>query len=52
MISAGESSGEIDEAAKEWEHELMQSNLDKELDELNKRLKQKEVFFHAFVLGA
>ncbi|KAJ6678387.1 KINESIN-LIKE PROTEIN KIN-4B [Salix viminalis] len=39
---SGDSSGEIDEAAKEWEHTLIQSTMDKELDELNKRLEQKE----------
>uniref|UniRef100_A0A516IJE7 Kinesin motor domain-containing protein n=1 Tax=Turnera subulata TaxID=218843 RepID=A0A516IJE7_9ROSI len=38
----GGSSGEIDEAAKEWEHALKQSTMDKELNELNKRLEQKE----------
>lgn len=39
---SGDSSGEIDEAAKEWEHTLIQSTMDKELNELNKRLEQKE----------
>ncbi|KAJ6916320.1 chromosome-associated kinesin KIF4A-like isoform X2 [Populus alba x Populus x berolinensis] len=39
---SGDSSGEIDEAAKEWEHTLRQSTMDKELNELNKRLEQKE----------
>ncbi|XP_011005798.1 PREDICTED: chromosome-associated kinesin KIF4A-like isoform X1 [Populus euphratica] len=39
---SGDSSGEIDEAAKEWEHTLVQSTMDKELNELNKRLEQKE----------
>ncbi|KAJ6740355.1 KINESIN-LIKE PROTEIN KIN-4B [Salix purpurea] len=39
---SGDSSGEIDEAAKEWEHTLIQSTMDKELHELNKRLEQKE----------
>ncbi|KAJ9177288.1 hypothetical protein P3X46_012523 [Hevea brasiliensis] len=41
-VLSGESSGEIDEAAKEWEHALMQSTMDKELTELNRRLEQKE----------
>ncbi|XP_043804697.1 kinesin-like protein KIN-4A isoform X2 [Manihot esculenta] len=41
-VLSGESSGEIDEAAKEWEHALMQSTMDKELNELNRRLEQKE----------
>lgn len=37
-------SGVIDEeAAKEWEHTLLQDSMDKELHELNKRLEQKEV---------
>ena len=31
-----------EEAAKEWEHTLLQNTLDKELNELNKRLEQKE----------
>ncbi|XP_033513292.1 kinesin-like protein KIN-4A isoform X2 [Nicotiana tomentosiformis] len=31
-----------EEAAKEWEHTLLQDSLDKELNELNRRLKQKE----------
>ncbi|KAK6938656.1 Kinesin motor domain, partial [Dillenia turbinata] len=36
-------SKEIDEEeAKEWEHTLLQSTMDKELNELNKRLEQKE----------
>lgn len=48
--SAGECSGEIDEAAREWEHALMQSTMDKELNELNKRLEQKEVAFMGLVL--
>ncbi|EEF29115.1 kinesin-like protein KIN-4A isoform X2 [Ricinus communis] len=39
---SGESSGEIDEAAKEWEHALIRSTMDKELIELNRRLEQKE----------
>ncbi|XP_030496212.1 kinesin-like protein KIN-4A isoform X1 [Cannabis sativa] len=33
---------EIDEVAKEWEHTLLQNSMDKELDELNKRLEEKE----------
>ncbi|XP_062098405.1 kinesin-like protein KIN-4A isoform X2 [Humulus lupulus] len=34
---------EIDEeVAKEWEHTLLQSSMDKELHELNKRLEEKE----------
>uniref|UniRef100_A0A6M2EL02 Kinesin motor domain-containing protein n=1 Tax=Populus davidiana TaxID=266767 RepID=A0A6M2EL02_9ROSI len=41
-VISGDSSGEIDEAAKEWEHTLIQSTMDKELNELNKRLEQKE----------
>lgn len=43
-ISAGEDSREMDEvAAREWEHALLQNTMDKELNELNKRLEQKEV---------
>lgn len=37
-------SGDMDEeAAKEWEHTLLQDTMDKELNELNRRLEQKEV---------
>ncbi|KAA8528505.1 hypothetical protein F0562_035860 [Nyssa sinensis] len=39
--SAGDS-GEIDEVTKEWEHKLLQNSMDKEMNELNKRLEQKE----------
>lgn len=39
---AGGSPREIEEATKEWEHELKQSTMDKELNELNNRLQQKE----------
>ncbi|XP_016474201.2 kinesin-like protein KIN-4A isoform X3 [Nicotiana tabacum] len=36
-------SGDMDEeAAKEWEHTLLQDTMDKELNELNRRLEQKE----------
>ncbi|CAK9148813.1 unnamed protein product [Ilex paraguariensis] len=35
-------SGDIDEAAKETEHILLQDSMDKELTELNRRLEQKE----------
>ncbi|XP_024019524.1 kinesin-like protein KIN-4A [Morus notabilis] len=38
----GENHGEINVATKEREHELLQNTLDKELNELNKRLEQKE----------
>ncbi|KAF3438996.1 hypothetical protein FNV43_RR17271 [Rhamnella rubrinervis] len=39
---SGENSREIDEATKEWEHEILQNTMDKELNELNKHLEQKE----------
>ncbi len=44
-LFAGEASGaaEAEAEAKEWEHTMLQENLDKELQELNKRLEQKEV---------
>ncbi|XP_042507503.1 kinesin-like protein KIN-4A isoform X2 [Macadamia integrifolia] len=43
VIIAGDNSKEIDEeVAKEWEHTLLQNTMDKELNELNKRLEQKE----------
>ncbi|XP_020234162.1 kinesin-like protein KIN-4A isoform X2 [Cajanus cajan] len=35
-------SREIEEVAKEWEHNLLQNSMDRELHELNKRLEQKE----------
>ncbi|KAL6982936.1 Kinesin-like protein KIN-4A [Sarracenia purpurea var. burkii] len=35
-------SGETDEVAKEWEHTILQNSMDEELNELNKRLEQKE----------
>ncbi|KAH7671958.1 Plus-end-directed kinesin ATPase protein [Dioscorea alata] len=39
----GVNSKEIDEeAAKEWEHTMLQNTMGKELNELNKRLEQKE----------
>ncbi|KAJ4962505.1 hypothetical protein NE237_022444 [Protea cynaroides] len=42
-VSSGDNSKEIDEeVAKEWEHTLLQNTMDKELNELNKRLEQKE----------
>ncbi|XP_004288009.1 PREDICTED: chromosome-associated kinesin KIF4A-like [Fragaria vesca subsp. vesca] len=41
-ISSGENSGEIDEVTKEWEHQRLQNSLDMELNDLNKRLEQKE----------
>ncbi|RDY01938.1 Kinesin-like protein KIN-4A [Mucuna pruriens] len=37
-----EDSREADEAAKELEHVLLQNTMDKEMNELNKRLEQKE----------
>ncbi|KAG4943633.1 hypothetical protein JHK85_048279 [Glycine max] len=39
---SGEDSKETDEAAKELEHVLLQNTMDKEMNELNKRLEQKE----------
>ncbi|KAJ4965283.1 hypothetical protein NE237_017132 [Protea cynaroides] len=43
MITAGDNSKDIDEeVTKEWEHTLLQNTMDKELNELNKRLEQKE----------
>ncbi|XP_065875239.1 kinesin-like protein KIN-4A isoform X2 [Euphorbia lathyris] len=40
--TSGKNSGDIDEIAKEWEYALMQSTMDKELNELNRRLERKE----------
>lgn len=52
LIYTGESPREFDEVTKEWEHALLQDTMDKELNELNKRLEQKEVslfaLFHAY----
>ncbi|KAH0695361.1 hypothetical protein KY285_022458 [Solanum tuberosum] len=42
MSENGDSGDMDDEAAKEWEHTLLQDSLDKELNELNRRLEQKE----------
>ncbi|KAL1817747.1 kinesin-like protein KIN-4A [Daucus carota subsp. sativus] len=42
MSESGDSSDIDEEAAKEWEHTLLQDSMDKELHELNKRLEQKE----------
>ncbi|KAK7331036.1 hypothetical protein VNO77_25245 [Canavalia gladiata] len=39
---SGEDSREADEATKELEHVLLQNTMDKEMNELNKRLEQKE----------
>ncbi|XP_060199403.1 kinesin-like protein KIN-4A isoform X1 [Lycium barbarum] len=41
-ILPGDSGDMDDEAAKEWEHTLLQDSMDKELNELNRRLEQKE----------
>ncbi|XP_048436179.1 kinesin-like protein KIN-4A isoform X2 [Pyrus x bretschneideri] len=38
----GDSQDIDEEVAKEWEHNLLQNTMDKELHELNKRLQQKE----------
>lgn len=43
FLIQGGISEDIDGAAKEWEHELRQNNMDKELNELSKRLEEKEV---------
>ncbi|KAL5556945.1 hypothetical protein UlMin_039181 [Ulmus minor] len=45
---SGENSREVDVATKQWEHELLQNTLDKELNELNKRLEQKETEMKLF----
>ncbi|PWA47421.1 P-loop containing nucleoside triphosphate hydrolases superfamily protein [Artemisia annua] len=42
QMSEGDSGVIDEEAAKEWEHTLLQDSMDKELHELNKRLEQKE----------
>ncbi|KAG6729166.1 hypothetical protein I3842_01G013500 [Carya illinoinensis] len=39
---SGENSMEFDEVTKEWEHALLQDTMDKELNELNELLEQKE----------
>ncbi|XXG56209.1 hypothetical protein AAC387_Pa03g3688 [Persea americana] len=42
-IITGDNEKEIDEeVAKEWEHTFLQNTMDRELNELNKRLEQKE----------
>ena len=47
-ILAGDSREIDEEAAKEWEHTLLQNTMDKELHELNRRLEEKEVYFYVF----
>ncbi|KAK3007347.1 hypothetical protein RJ639_016831, partial [Escallonia herrerae] len=42
MSENGDSVDIDEEAAKEWEHTLLQDSMDKELNDLNKRLEQKE----------
>nr|XP_043615311.1 kinesin-like protein KIN-4A [Erigeron canadensis]XP_043615312.1 kinesin-like protein KIN-4A [Erigeron canadensis] len=42
MSESGDSGVIDEEAAKEWEHTLLQDSMGKELHELNKRLEQKE----------
>ncbi|XP_041003959.1 kinesin-like protein KIN-4A isoform X7 [Juglans microcarpa x Juglans regia] len=39
---SGENLREFDEVTKEWEHALLQDTMDKELNELNELLEQKE----------
>lgn len=41
-IIMGDSKEMDEEAAKEWEHKVLQNTMDKELSELNRRLQQKE----------
>lgn len=41
-IASDENPSEIDEVTKEWEHQRLQNTLDMELNDLNKRLEQKE----------
>ncbi|XP_021759534.1 kinesin-like protein KIN-4A [Chenopodium quinoa] len=41
-IVMGDSKDMDEESAKEWEHKVLQTTMDKELSELNKRLQQKE----------
>lgn len=42
-ISAAAGAVVAEDKAKEQEHNMLQENLDKELQELNQRLEQKEV---------
>ncbi|KAH9625602.1 hypothetical protein KSS87_017077 [Heliosperma pusillum] len=41
-IMMGDSKEIDEEASKEWEHKVLQNTMDKELNELNRRLQQKE----------
>ncbi len=43
FVGEASSATEAQTHAKEWEHTMLQENLDKELQKLNKRLEQKEV---------
>lgn len=46
MLISGDNAKDIDEeVAKEWEHTILQDTMDKELNDLNKRLEQKEVIW-------
>ncbi|CAN8254809.1 unnamed protein product [Cochlearia groenlandica] len=51
FLIKGEVSGDIDGAAKEWEHTLRQNNMDKELNELSKRLEEKETEMKVYGVG-
>ncbi|KAF6143958.1 hypothetical protein GIB67_017566 [Kingdonia uniflora] len=43
ILMPGDNPKEVDDdATKEWEHTVLQNNMDKELNELNRRLEQKE----------
>ncbi|CAM6035512.1 unnamed protein product [Sphagnum compactum] len=46
--SEASGAAEAEAEAKEWEHTMLQENLDKELQELNKRLEQKEAEMKSF----
>ena len=43
LPAAGNPKDIEDEVAKEWEHTMLQDSMDKELNELNRHLEQKEV---------
>uniref|UniRef100_A0A1D1ZCR1 Chromosome-associated kinesin KIF4 n=2 Tax=Anthurium amnicola TaxID=1678845 RepID=A0A1D1ZCR1_9ARAE len=49
ITRGGDNANEIaDEVAKEWEHTLLQDTMGKELNELNRRLEQKELEMKSF----
>lgn len=49
ILAAGDPGGLDEEAEKEWTHTLLQDSMGKELNELNRRLEEKEVSSNFYV---